>query len=250
MTKKLLKKLKNLSEEKFAIHYSSEGLNDENDGISPRITSIVIKNIFSGASHSYSLHLEADVKNILKKDVKDNYDELEKEMIANCYNFMRKHENAYWLHWNMNSIHYGFEAIAHRFRVLGGDVSLVPEISDRNKINIFSLIAGIYGYDCVGHPKMEKLMLENGEIHRDYLSGKDEAKAFEDEEYVKLHRSTLTKVNFFVYIYNRLQKGKVNVTNKNWLNRIDSWFETLTFKILGLISIIMTIIGGVYKWLT
>ena len=58
---------------------------------------------------------------------------------------------------------------------------------------------------------MEKLIELNNIGAKDYLSGKDEATAFENKEYVKLHRSTLRKVDVFANILNRTINNTLKV---------------------------------------
>ena len=102
----------------FIIHYSCESFYNIENGRTPRITSIVVKYLDSCNDVSFSIHKIAEIEDI--SDISEHYDAIEKKMLDEFYDFIKKHENYYWVHWNMKNINYGFEAIAHRYRVLGG----------------------------------------------------------------------------------------------------------------------------------
>lgn len=102
----------------FIVHYSCESFYNIENGRTPRITSIAVKYLNSENDVSFSIHKIAEIEKI--SDISKNYDVIEKKMLDEFYNFIQKHENYFWVHWNMKNINYGFEAIAHRYRVLGG----------------------------------------------------------------------------------------------------------------------------------
>lgn len=136
----------------LAIHYSCQNLNDNNEGFSPRITSIAVLHLGSSTMHSFSIHLIAEVKKIKREEIHAHYDDLEAQMLLDFYCFVKEHQDNYWLHWNMSNINYGFETIEHRFRVLTDKIP--PKVNDSKKYNLSSLISGIYGSNYVDHPKL------------------------------------------------------------------------------------------------
>lgn len=104
-----------------AIHYSCESFYERPDGSSPRITSIAVRNLGTGQTTSFSIHQLAERDRKLDTaSINQNYDALEKNMLKEFYEYVERHQGHVWLHWNMRDINYGFPAIAHRFRVLGG----------------------------------------------------------------------------------------------------------------------------------
>ena len=54
-----------------------------------------------------------------------------------------------YMHWNMRDINYGFPAIEHRYRVLGGNPVI---IDDDKKLDLARLLIDIYGVGYAGHP--------------------------------------------------------------------------------------------------
>ncbi|MGG5254418.1 hypothetical protein ACQYAD_13060 [Neobacillus sp. SM06] len=101
----------------------------------------------------------------------------------------------------MRDINFGFEAINHRYSVLGGTPVI---IHDNNKYDLARKMVDIYGNYIKEHPRFEKLIDKNNITKRDFLSGAAEAEAFENKEFVKLHQSTLRKVDILHSIVERI----------------------------------------------
>ena len=229
------------------VHYSCQSLNDSNEGYSPRITSIVVHNFESRTSHSFSIHLEAEIAKISKDKIEEKYDDLEKGMLKNFYSFVKEHQNFCWLHWNMRNIHYGFETLEHRYRALGATNNDIPSIPDNKRFNLSDLITDMYGENCVSHPRMGKLMELNGGIPKGFLSGEEESKAFSNKEYIKLHESTLSKVGWFRKMFILLLNRKIRTERSNWKMRANEFCESIEIKVAGAISIFYAIGEGGIK---
>ena len=234
-----LRHLKQQDANLLAIHYSCQTLGDGNAGLSPRITSLAVLHVQSSSMHSFSIHLVAERRAVSRDDIPDRYDELEGEMLKLFYAFVQGRQDAYWLHWNMSNINYGFEAVAHRFSVLTGQTA--PQIPDSKRFNLSSLISGIYGNDYVDDPKMVKLMELNGGRHRDFLTGAEEAAAFDSKEYIKLHKSTMSKVYWFQSTYKKLQARKLVTARTNFWNRVNEKLERPWAKLLGFVGVIFAL---------
>jgi len=205
------------------IHYSCESFYDRPDGASPRITSIAIRNLDSGQTTSFSIHQMAERQNVPKDAIDQQYDVLERIMLADFYEYVRLHGSHTWLHWNMRDINYGFQALAHRYRVLSGQPI---EVHDSKLIDLSRLLYTLYGSEYIGHPRLQKLLERNRMIHKDMLSGAEEAAAFDRKEYVKLHQSTLRKVDTFETIAERAQHGFLK-TNATWQQTLRDYPEAL-----------------------
>lgn len=212
--KKALRELDNLGENSskvLLIHYSCESFYDIKDGRTARITSIAVRFFETGQSESFSIHKTAEKENKLNS-IEDYYDELERSMLKDFYGFVKNNVNYKWIHWNMRDIGFGFQAINHRYAVLG---CKPVEISDENKFDLADKLKTIYGSSYIGHPRFEKLVEINLISKKDFLSGAEEAKAFENKEYVKLHHSTLRKVNMMHSIYEKVLNRNLE-SNTNW----------------------------------
>jgi hypothetical protein len=190
--KKILTDLFEIPHSVVFIHYSCESFYDRPDGSSPRITSIAVRFLGSGQTKSFSIHQEAETQRIAHADITQRYDELEKRMLDNFAAFCQRFTGCKWVHWNMRDGNYGFEAIAHRHRVLGGEPC---ELQDTNKIDLARLFHDLLGPKYIPHPRFKNLLDRNDMVPRNFLSGAEEAEAFNNQEYVRLHQSTLSKVD-------------------------------------------------------
>lgn len=173
------------------VHYSCESFYDNPAGASRRVTSIAVLSAGAGQATSFSIHHMAERKKIAPDDLHEHYDSLEKSMLAEFYKYVSDHPNNQWLHWNMRDTNYGFPAIEHRYRVLSGTPVPIPE---SHLFDLADAFVDIYGEHYIGHRRLENLMRLNEITDRDFLSGAEEAEAFESREYVKLHQSTLRKI--------------------------------------------------------
>lgn len=230
------------------IHYSCESFYDRKDGSSPRITSIAVRNLGSAQTTSFSIHQIAEKNNVLFEDIPGRYDDLEKSMLDEFYEYVRRHANHKWLHWNMRDINYGFPALAHRYQVLSG----TPESIENSKlIDLARLLIAVYGPAYTGHPRLITLIEKNKISARDLLSGEDEAVAFEKRDYVNLHLSTLRKVDIFANIIERVSCGTL-ITNTCWKDTLnlypaafgelvkEHWFFSVLALIVGIASLIIS----------
>lgn len=245
--RKILSELMENPEHVLVIHYSCESFYDRPNGTSPRITSIAVRNFASGQTKSFSVHQIAERRNLLNT-IDQEYDVFEKEMLDEFYEYVHAHTGFKWLHWNMRDMNYGFEAIEHRHKVLGGKPSEIPE---QNRIDLNRLLIDIYGVGYIGHPRLTKLIELNKISDKDFLTGSDEAQAFNNKEYVRLHFSTLRKVDILANIADRADQGLLK-TNSSWKDDLKcvpqmtgEWFKEnwLASLILGFVSIIGLIIG-------
>lgn len=227
----------------LVIHYSCENLSDDNEGYSPRITSIAVQHVDSKSTYSFSIHLLAERERISREDIGKHYDQLEAKMLKEFYDFVEQHQSSNWVHWNMRNINYGFEALEHRYKVLTKNQS-PPRVPDSRRFNLSSLIVEIYGENCVPHPRMESLMKLNGTKPKNFLTGREEVEAFQNKEYLKLHASTLSKVGWFQRLLLKLLNNKIKTQHSNLPRRINEMVESLPVKILGFVGIIFTLITG------
>ena len=245
--RKSLAELMENSDHVLVIHYSCESFYDRENGTSPRITSIAVRNFANGQTKSFSVHQIAERQNLLNT-IDQEYDTLEKKMLEEFYVFVHAHTGFKWLHWNMRDMNYGFEAIEHRYKVLGGNPTEIPE---QNRIDLNRLLIDIYGVGYIGHPRLSKIIELNKISNKDFLTGSDEAEAFINKEYVRLHFSTLRKVDILANIADRADQGSL-LTNTTWKENFNfipqviwEWFKEnwLASLLLGIISIIGLVLG-------
>lgn len=197
----------------YVIHYSCESFYDITDGRTPRITSIAIRNYDTAQTDSFSIHKVAEKKHIALPETDGKYDELEKQMLCEYFDYLEKHGNDFFLHWNMRDMNFGFKAIEHRYEVLSGTVPY--RLSDNQKIDISRLFINKYGVAYIGHPRLENLLKKNHIEPNNFMGGAYEAQAFKNKEYIKLHQSTLSKADAFANLIDRAANNTLK-TNAKW----------------------------------
>lgn len=235
------------SDEFYVIHYSCESFYDNADGNSRRIASIAVLNVGSGQSASFSIHQVSEQrgKKVSLEDIKTHYDDLERSMLDDFYRFIGSRSNARWLHWNMRDANFGFEALAHRHRVLGGSPVDIPT---SHLYDLAGSLISIYGRDYVKHGgqgRLTSLMHLNSVSGRDFLSGKQEADAFEKREFVMLHQSTLRKVRVIQSLASLEWDGILRVELTWWQRHggslaglVDSVTDLWLYKLAGGIAMV------------
>lgn len=202
----------------LVIHYSCESFYNITDGRTPRITSIAIRNLDNGQTESFSIHKVAEIKSVAQEDIASRYDELEKEMLDEYFQYISRHTGFTFVHWNMRDINYGFAAIEHRYKVLQGNPEKIP---DNKKFDLPKILIALYGKNYIGHGnhgRFLNLLEYNNITIKDALNGEDEANAFTNGEYIKLHQSTLRKVDCMSTIYHQALDGTLK-TEAKWVDR-------------------------------
>lgn len=251
-TEKKLLELYEHSNRVLIIHYSCESFYDIKDGRTPRVTSIAIRNFSNGQTESFSIHKIAEKDKINITNISNEYDKLEKKMLKEYFDYLRTKEDYTFVHWNMRDINYGFIAIEHRFEVLGGKPY---KIRDDKKFDIAAELISLYGRAYIGHGENGRFLnlLEfNNITNKDALTGKEEAKAFENQEYIKLHQSTLRKVDCISNVLHRVIENSLK-TNAKWIDRYgfhpkivielikEHWIWTL-------FSMVAVVVGFIYNF--
>lgn len=246
-TLRQLRDLDNRKQSVIVIHYSCEIFYDRPDGSTPRVTSIAARNLASGQTESFSIHKVAELNNISLVQLADHYDHLEKKMLDEFGQFLQSNINCIWIHWNMRDINYGFQAIEHRHRVLGGNPP--PRLPEERKFDLARALISVYGVRYAGHPRLESIMKINNITGMGFLNGKDEAAAFESAEFVKLHQSTLRKADIIANLFDRVLDGSLKTDSTWWEARgihpqtiaefvTEHWLWTLFIAVASLASIV------------
>jgi hypothetical protein len=170
-----------------------------------------VRDLESGQTTSLSIHQVAERKGYSANVLEQHYNELEKLMLDEFYDYVRIHSSHFWLHWNMRDINYGFPAIAHRYKVLQGNPK---EITESKLVDLSRLLISIYGDNYIPHTRLTNLIDKNSISNKDFLVGNDEAEAFGKQQYVKLHQSTLRKVDVLSNLVELAANGSLKTNSK------------------------------------
>ena len=234
------KEIRRNPENFYIIHYSCQSLNDDNDGLSPRITSIGVTHFSSEQTVSFSMHAIAEELKVPRERVMVELDQIEMRLLKGFYDFARDRRDKFWVHWNMRNLSFGFEHLEHRYRILGGENA--PVIPVERRINLNDMLSDRYGSNYAKHPKMKSLMLLNGGIHKNFLSGEEELAAFQNHEFLRMHKSTLSKLQFFHFAIRQVLAGKLKTETRGLGVMLDRMFESRLSKGVGLVSGAMSIV--------
>ncbi len=246
-----IKAIKNNPQNFYIIHYSCQSLNDDNEGLSPRITSIGITHFSTEQTVSFSTHSIAEELHISREFVRDRFDEVEFQLLTRFFEFVRDRRDKNWVHWNMRNLTYGFEHLEHRFSALGGKNA--PVIPVERRVNLNDILSDRYGANYANHPKMLSLMELNGGMHRDFLTGAQEVEAFQANEFIKMHKSTLFKLGFFYNVIRNMLSGHLKTKSRGFGVMLDKIFDGRFSKFVAFITGIITFIGMIYAawgWLS
>jgi hypothetical protein len=175
----------------YAVHYACQSfyrLPSE----PPAVSAITFSGVFSSATKVYS--------------VMDRQEAGERYVLESFYSFLREHEDARLIHWNMNSADFGFQALANRYaRVLGKEPPSTH--ADGRLIDLDEVIGLGYGRDFAEHPRLINLARLNDFKTQYFLSGSEEADLFEKQEHARIRRSVSEKCAVLVFLTKRLVDG-------------------------------------------
>lgn len=233
--RKFFSAIKRHPERFYIIHYSSQSLYDEGvDGLSPRITSVVVMHLSTRQTVSFAIHAVADDLGIPRDEVGGRYDEIERALLERFYDFIRDRREKYWVHWNMKNIVFGFEHLEHRFRTLTR--AEPPHIPIEVRVNLNDILKERYGSDFARNPRMLNLMLLNGERDKRFLEGAQEAEAFKKREFIRMNSSTISKVEFFRHVIILTQKGQLRTDETGILILVDRLLESRWSRVFALLT--------------
>ncbi len=248
---KVLQHLKENSSQVLFIHYSRQNLNDNDQGVAtPRIIAIMIKSLDGATTYTFAINHEAEKAKVIRENIADYYDLLESRLLTGFNNFVKTKDGYKWLHWDMNDVHFGFEAIAHRYKVLidenGKDFNEIPF---QNRINLNDVLKKIYSSSYEKDPQLDNLMKTNnkGNFKDGFLTLSEEAIAFKQLDFPKILESLRCKVNFILDVVNKVISKNLKIGKNNTTNRLRAFIThpaTATISmLLTLLSIILKIFG-------
>lgn len=198
----------------WAIHYACEDLYNRIDR-SPRVTAIAMCNLRTEESRSFSLHHTAESMGIAKDCIEENYDKIERRMLHDFFIWLQDHKDAFYLHWNMKSATYGFQAIEHRYRTLTQEKEQPYQVHHVQKTDLARLLQDIYGSEYIENPRFNNILEKNNCIPKGFIKGENEPIAFQEKRLLDIHNSTVDKARVICHIATQAQH-KTLKTNTRW----------------------------------
>lgn len=216
-----LKKIDKDKSKYLIIHYSCESFYDDKSK-SSRISAIAVESYATKQTKLFSVNSVAEKKSIT--DIELNYTQLERTMLREFNKFVEKNKDMTWIHWNMRDGSFGFSAIDHRCAVINVKSN---EILDSKKLNLAQLMTDLYGKSYVESPHMSNLFTLNKLKNKDFLTGAEEADAFNNSRYSNLEMSTSTKIYNFGKIIDLATDGDLKVKSSRaeiYGNTVEGWY--------------------------
>lgn len=198
----------------WVVHYACQSFAPGKGIKSPRITAFAARNLGTGQTETFSLHAEAELLGLNPVGVLARLDQLERSMLDKVFAFLRVNARNAFLHWKMRSSTFGFQAIEHRYQVLGGTP---VQIGEQSRFDLAWLIEEIYGPGYVPAPHFENLAKLNKIPLGGFLPGAAEAEAFVRSDYLAVQRSTAAKVGLLFDIAHRTQ-ARTLATETSWIS--------------------------------
>lgn len=228
------------------IHYSCESFYQKGDNFSPRITSVCVKKYSDNQSMCFSISDFAERESVPFDDIDKKYDVLERKLLDALFDFIGVNQSKHWVHWNMRGSVYGFQAIYHRYRILGGS----PIILNEGRLfDLAEILKSIYGKDYAPHPRLEKLCEMNDLSMKDFLVGAAEAEAFEHKNFAVLKMSTARKVDLLSDILALAFSGKLKKQGNVFIQKMNELSVNPFLVLIGLFITIVTGVYTIYTWL-
>lgn len=237
----------------FVIHYACQSLSQTEAQGSPRIASIVMRNLASGQTVSFSIHQELDLLRLPLEHAFQSMDALELAMLDKFFRVLAQNTGARFVHWRMSDVRYGFSAIEHRYRVLGGRPHSVPE---HQRFDVSILLADSYGSDYAPSPHFESLAGKNKLSLTGYIAGKAEPEVFNRGEFAAVLRSNIAKVTIIAAVVQRMFDGSLKTNASAWTLNVGRGREAVeqivTNPLYAIAAILFAGIGSfisALKWL-
>jgi hypothetical protein len=182
----------------FSIHYGSESFVDAQ--VAPTaISSIAVYNLKENVTITFG-RLDSPEPETAELKLLDRF-----------YGFLSDNRDAIFLHWNMGSAQFGFEAIAKRYAFLVGSDPVV--ISPQSRTDVDKLIRARFGEDYAPHGRLQSIAKLNDLDLRGFLPGGDEANAFKSASWGDLARSSATKAQLIADLLRLLVSGALRTNN-------------------------------------
>jgi hypothetical protein len=199
----------------------------------------------SGQTASFSIHKAAEITALPVDKIDQHCNQLELHMLDEFYQFAEANKNCHWIHWNMRDENYGFAAIKRRYQVLQG--THFKEMNQSKLHDLSRLLGEIYGWNYIGHPRIESLARKNNMTDTGFLTGAQEAEAWDNKKYLDLHRSTLRKVDLFSDIFWRLQSGSLKTDVGKWTLYIEHVKRHPAYTTIVVIGALGTALFGIWR---
>jgi hypothetical protein len=159
---------------------------------------IGVLNLATRERRTFGVLQAAELRGLGPADIPANLPTLERDMLDGFYSFARGGGRRRWLNWNMRDAVFGFEALAHRHRMLGGSPVDIPFA---RQTNLAAVLISALTERYAGDPRLEKIAEKNGLSMLDFLGRHEEGEAFRAGHYQRLQRSLWRKIDIIARVF-------------------------------------------------
>ena len=173
--------IKDKEQDIYAIHYSCDGFYD-GGAYAPTICSIALVNYATKELHTFALHnYVVQGKSLM---------ESEQQLLKDFVDFYKNLNNPIFVHWNMDGLEFGFNAIRARAENFGLYDFDLTKIKDYNLCTVF-------------HTNLITSLEQNNSKRVTVLNGMDEANCFNKRAFEMVKMSTEGKVLGLVDLFEK-----------------------------------------------
>lgn len=206
----------------FCVHYACDSLISARNQTS-MVSAIAVRSLGLDQTKVFSLGLMAEREGMAALDIPKHKTALEKALLDefNCFlhRMNTKYPDAWWFHWAMRDVTFGWPMLEHRTQTL---LKVPLEINEERLVDIHASLANDFGREFVARPQLLQLAELNGLAHGDLLTGPVEAEALQRGDYLAISRSTAKKAEIIgqvvvKYVYGELMTaGSQHRRRKRW----------------------------------
>jgi len=188
----------------FAIHYSQE-LRANSEAQTPPVSAIIVQHVQTGLQWTFAAFSIAEQRRIQPSDFLARLPDLEKKLLQDFRDFVRRAPKAVWLHWGMRKPRFGFGVLAQRGQI--HDLAPV-NVPMGQCFDLANYLKRRFGEDYVPHPRLWNALKFNGLLdHAGILDEQAAAQAWAKGEYGRLIESLSCKVDGIADLYERVRAG-------------------------------------------
>jgi hypothetical protein len=130
----------------------------DSPAITPPVVMIATRALVGDKGTSNAWHLVAEAEGIPLDAIRTHQADLERRVLQTFLRDLKESPRTWWLHWNMNSIQYGFPALAQRAKALKLGEVRFPE---KRMLDLSEVLKVIAGEEFIPHPRLENLITLN-----------------------------------------------------------------------------------------
>lgn len=177
----------------FFIHYASDGFYTASSP-APKISCIIILN--DKKQEKYKFNIQDHTSN-------NSLEQAEREMLEHFKTICEKSSDICFIHWNMMSSGFGFQAIRARAKELGVEI---PQIKEENLFDLSSYVEYLAGKKL----SVKQILWFNSLLYGDnFLEGKTEAEYFKKWKFEEILNSVDLKVQGFANVVKFIGDNKL-----------------------------------------